>query len=123
MSAFATALASLHADANLSVACTWYPGWGRDQVMALEPAPDVAAYLLTVTGTALRGIRSQEQAQSFGAGVVGGVAEREFLDVAIADLADMRRGDLIVIGAGAFLVETVERDNEALTWRLTLSEA
>lgn len=121
MTAFARALAALHRDANLSVACTWYPGWQRDPLLAMEPAPNTADYLLTVTGTAARGIRSQEQAQSYGAGGLGGIAAREFLDIALADLPDVRRGDFIEIDGETFTVETPERDTEALTWRLTLS--
>ena len=123
MTAFARALAALHRDVNLSVACTWYPGWERAASLALAPPPDVAEYLLTVTGTAVRGIRSQEQAPSFGAGGIGGITGREFLDVAVADLPDVQRGDFIVIDGATFKIETPERDTEALTWRLTLSEA
>ncbi len=123
MSAFARALAALHRDANLSVACTWYPGWDRDEQRAFVLDNELADYIASVTGTAVRGIRSQEQAPAFGAGSLGGIAGREFLDVAVADLPAVKRGDFIVIGGSTYRVETTERDIEALTWRLTLSDA
>lgn len=123
MTAFARALAALHRDGNLSVACTWYPGWDRDEQRAFVLDNEVADYLASVTGTAVRGIRSQEQAPAFGAGSLGAIAGREFLDVAVADLPAAKRGDFIVIGGAIFKIEAAERDIEALTWRLTLSEA
>lgn len=124
MTAFARAVAALHRDANLSVACEWYPGWDRDASRALAVDFEAEEYSLSTEGTAVRGIRSQEVAPTFGPGNLGGMAGREYLDLAITDLpADVTRGDTIQIGVATITVEAVERDVEALTWRITLSEA
>jgi hypothetical protein len=124
MSAFTRALSALHADANLSVACTWAPGWGRDAARALVADLVAGTVSLSIDGTAVRGVRAQPQDAAFGAGGgLGAITPRETLDLAIADLpAVAMRDDLAVIGAESFIVERVERDVEALTWRLTLGE-
>jgi len=101
MNAFARALASLHRDGNLSVACTWQRGAG---------AP-----------VACRGILSQPVEEAFGAAQRGGVARRVAIDIAVADVPDIARGDVITFDDSAHKVETALRDTEALTWRLILS--
>ncbi len=123
MSAFAQALAALHSDPNLSIACTWYPAWDREEQRSFVLEGELAAYLSSVTGTPVRGIRSQEEAVAFAPGSLGGITEREFLDILIADLPAVKRGDFFDLGGAIFRVESVARDVEALTWRLTLSEA
>lgn len=103
MSAFSAALAALHRDPNLSVACT---------------------YTQAGTPYAARGVRGQPVEPTFGASGGGSITPRQQLDIAIVDLpVEAKRGDLVAIGAQSFVVQTVERDVEALTWRLTLSEA
>lgn len=124
MSAFARALAALHRDVNLSAECAWHAGWARDAVRALAIDMEAGTYALSSEGTLARGIRSQEVAPAFGAGGVGGMTGREFIDIAVADLPDaVQRDDIVTIGADVFMVEAAERDAEALTWRITLSEA
>jgi lysophospholipase L1-like esterase len=106
MNAFARALAALHRDPNLSVACTWTaaPEW------------------LPLGSISLRGIESQPAERAFGDGGLGAITGRRFLDVAVADVPGrVRRGDTITIGADVLTVEVAELDIEGITWRLTLA--
>lgn len=108
MSVFSDAVAALHADPDLSVACTWTAGPEQD------PAGPVA----------FRGVQSQPLEPAFGGGSLGAVTPRRWLDVAVADLpAAPARGDAVTIEGEAFAVETAELDPEGVTWRLTLSDA
>lgn len=123
MSAFAVALASLHADPNLSVSCSWAYGWGRDAPRTLVLDLVTGAGSLSIDDVPVRGVRWQPQEASFGGPQLGAVTSRQRLDVAVAALpAEVQRGDLVVIGAQTFGVEMAERDIEALTWRLTLGK-
>lgn len=123
MSAFATALAALHRDANLSVACTWAHGWGRDTPRTLRADLVAGTFTLSIEPLALRGVRWQPQEAMLGGPQLGAVTSRQRLDLAAADLpADAQRGDLVGIGAESYGVEMAERDVEALTWRLTLGK-
>jgi hypothetical protein len=102
MNAFDRALASLHRDGNLSVACTWQRASG-------DPV-------------AFSGIRSAPVDQAFGQAQIGGVAEQLLIDVPVADVADIARGDIITMAGATHKVETVRRDIEGLTWHLTLAK-
>lgn len=106
MNAFASALGALHADPNLSIECIWSP--------AGTPSQQVA----------FRGIRAEGREPVFGLGGGGAMAPQQFLDVRAADLpAAPRRGDAVTIGGASFVVQAAAQDTEALSWRLTLSEA
>jgi hypothetical protein len=123
MSAFANALAALHQDPNLSVACSWAYGWSRDAPRTLVADLVAGTYSLSIEPVALRGVRWQPQEQTFGGPSLGAVTSRQRLDIAAADLpADVMRGDLVGIGAESYAVEMPERDVEALTWRCTLGK-
>lgn len=105
MSAFARAAAALHRDQNLRVSCVWVPRGGNAEA----------------DGVACHGILSAPIAQAFGAGTIGGVAQQLSIDILVADVPSIVRGDRVVIGADTRKVEAAERDVEGLTWRLTLS--
>lgn len=125
MSAFAAALAALHRDPNISVECSWAPGWERSGSRGLVADLVVGTVSLVAYPAPLRGVRSQPIDAGFASpGGNGAVTARQTLDVAQADLsAAPMRNDLVVIGAENFTVEKAERDLEALSWRLTLSNA
>lgn len=123
MSAFSAAVATLHADTNLSIACTWSYGWDRAAGRTLALDFEAETYALEAAAVSLRGIQAQPEQPTFGA-QRGAVVPRRELDLAAADLpARAMRGDLITIGADAFVVEIAELDIEGVTWRLTLSES
>lgn len=124
MSAFADALAALHADLNLSVACEWAYGWDRDAARTLELDLELLTGTLSIDTVAVRGILGAPIDRTGALLGGGGVAPRDMLDIPAASLpADAMRRDLIVIGAASYTVETPERDMEALTWRLILAKA
>ena len=108
-SAFARALAALHADPNGTVAATWSTG----------PARPLPAY----GPIAFRGPYTEEN-RAFG----GGVGGPRTIDIAIADLpAEVLRDDIIIIEPDTnpvtYKVDQVERDLEGLTWRVALRKA
>jgi hypothetical protein len=97
MTAFATMLATLHADANLGTAASFRRppyAWQACRVILSSPTD------------ALGNVR---------AGTVTA-------DIRAADITDTpQRGDELRIGATVYTVEDAERDVLALSWRLTLS--
>lgn len=124
MTAFARAVAALHRDVNLSVACEWFHGWSRGTPRTLLADLQVETYSLSADGLAIRGTRSQESGSTYGAGPRGAVADQQLIDIAIADVpAGLLHGDLLVIDGTTFTVEEPNRDAEAVTWRITLSAA
>lgn len=102
MSVFATALATLHADANMAEAATFRrpPGaWAS-----------------------LRVVRSQPMAIAGGLGPIGSRAVAQQADVLAADLEGVpKRGDQLRMGGVTHTVEEVEPDNLGLSYRLGLS--
>jgi hypothetical protein len=102
VTAFATALGTLHADPNMSIAALY------------RRPPGV--------WTALRVIRSQPSDQLGGLGAVSARAGQLQVDILAADLTDEpARLDEIKIGADVYRVEDTDRDVDALSWRLSLS--
>lgn len=121
MNAFADALADLHADPDVSVACEWAPGWDRDWPRTLLMNLQTGEATLTVETQALRGVEAKPVEGGFGyqPGVIAG---RRNIDLVRTDLpVDAMRGDLLMVGADSLTVETAEVDLEGLTWRLMLS--
>ena len=102
---FSAAAAVLHADQNLSEAATYYAGGAGP-------------------GQALRVIRSAPIAPAFGpAGGMGSLQPACVVDVLVADVPTQPSpGDLLVMGDETFRVESAERDDLRLTWRLMLAE-
>lgn len=123
MSAFSQALAALHADPNLSVACEWAPAWDRPYPRTLTINLLSGVATLAVETVVVRGVRGQEIAPAFGVAGSGSVAGRQAIDISIADLPlPARRNDILRIDAATYRVESPERDLEALTWRIPLAE-
>jgi hypothetical protein len=124
MSAFSRAVAVLHANADVSVACTWHPGWTRDAPRSVLLNLETETYTKSVEGLALRGVRAREKATVFSIAGSGTTAPRELLDIAIADVpAGVERGDLLIVEGSALEVEEADVDTEGVTWRITLSDA
>jgi hypothetical protein len=98
MNAFAAALATLHADANMGTAAHF-----RRPPYAWQPA----RVILSQPTDALGNVRA-------------GTLQADIRAAAIADTP--QRGDELRIGAAVHTVEDAERDVLALSWRLTLSE-
>jgi hypothetical protein len=97
MTVFATALATLHADANIGTAASFRRPpytWQPCRVIVSQPTNE------------------------FGA-VRAGSLQAELRAAAITDTP--QRGDELRIGADTYTVEDTERDVLALSWRLTLS--
>ncbi len=98
MTVFATALATLHADANMAIAASY-----RRPPYAWQ---------------AVRVIRSQAS-DAFGNARAGA----HQVDVLASEVADIpQRGDEILIGETTHTVEDAEADVLQLSWRLTLSQ-
>lgn len=124
MSAFSRAVATLHANLDVSVACTWHPGWDRPAPRTVLMNLETETYSMSVEGLAIRGVRSQASGGAFGAGPRGAVADRQSVDIAIADVPDgLEHGDLLIIEGATFMVEEAPRDVEGVTWNITLSDA
>jgi hypothetical protein len=97
MTAFAAALRTLHADANMGTAASFRRPpytWQACRVILSQPTD--------ITGTAR-----------------AGSLQAEIRAEAITD--EPQRGDELRIGADTYTVEDTERDVLALSWRLTLS--
>ncbi len=75
-------------------------------------------------GQALRVIRSTPIAPAFGpAGGMGSLQPACMVDVLVADVPiQPSPGDLLVMGSETFRVESAERDDLRLAWRLMLAE-
>jgi hypothetical protein len=103
--AFAAAAAVLHADQNLSEPATYYAGGAGP-------------------GQTLRVIRSAPIAPAFGpAGGMGSLQPACVVDMLIADVPTQPSpGDLLLMGSETFRVESAERDDLRLAWRLMLAE-
>jgi hypothetical protein len=124
VTAFAAAVAALHRDPNLSVACIWAPGWGRAWPRGMALDLDAGTATLSVDTVGLRVIDAAPVEGGLGLGQPGVIAGRRNIDLAAADLpGEAMRDDLLTIGADTFRVETAEMDVEGLTWRLMLSVA
>ena len=98
MTAFETALATLHADTNLGTAATYrHPPyvWQTVSVILSQPSD--------ITG-----------------GAIAGTMQAEIRAAAITD--DPQRDDELRIGSTTYTVESAERDVLGLSWKLTLSE-
>jgi hypothetical protein len=97
MTVFATALRTLHADANMGTAAEFRRPpytWQACRVILSQPTNE------------------------FGA-VRAGSLQADIRAAAITDTP--QRGDELRIGAATYTVEDAERDVLALSWRLTLS--
>lgn len=98
MTAFATALTTLHADTNLGTAAQYRRPpyvWQSVRVILSQPTD--------ITGTAR-----------------AGTLQAEIRDAAITDRP--QKGDELRIGDATYTVEDTERDVLGLSWKLTLSE-
>lgn len=97
MTVFASALATLHGDANMATAASYrHPPYTWQSIRVILSTP-TDALGVTIAGTM--------QA-----------------DLVAADVTDTpARGDELRIGATTYKVESAERDVLGLTWRLMLS--
>lgn len=98
MTVFATALATLHADPNMGVAAEFRHKsytWQSCRVILSQPTDIIGA---ARSGTLMAELRA------------GAVTDTP------------QRGDQLRIGATTYTVEDAERDVQALSWKLTLSE-
>ena len=124
MTAFARAVAALHRDPNLSVACTWAPGWDRAWPRGLALDLEAGTAVLSVETVGVRIIDSAPIEGGFGTSQPGAIAGRRNVDAAVSDVpGTVMRGDMLTAGADDLLVETAEMDPEGVTWRLMLSVA
>lgn len=105
MNAFATMLATLHADPNIGTDATF------------TRATDGTKVAVRVVSL----VHPTDQVPGFGS--VGVRAGTVTADVLASDLAGIapRRGDTLLVGASTYRVDDVERDPLALTYRLTLA--
>lgn len=97
MTAFATALATLHADTNISTAATYRQPpytWQSVRVILSQPVDALGG---TVAGTMQADIQAS------------------------AVTYPPQHGDELVVGATTYTVQTAERDVLGLSWRLQLS--
>jgi hypothetical protein len=99
MSAFATAVNVIFADANMAVDALWFAGG-------------------TGPGVTVRVIRkSPDEITPFGAGRI--LSETTQLDARVADMPTPAPGDLIRIGAEDFILQGEPKlDRERLIWTL-----
>ena len=98
MTAFATALATLHADPNMGTAAEF------------RRPPYIWSSVRVILG---------QPTDAFGNVVAGSMQA----DIRAADVTDPpAKGDELRIGAAVYTVEMATRDDLALSWRLTLSE-
>lgn len=98
MTVFSTALATLHADTNLSVAASY-----RRPPYAWQSCSVILSQPTDIAGSAIAGQLSAE--------------------IRAAEVTDEpQRGDEVRIDGTTYTVEQAERDVLALTWKLTLSE-
>ena len=104
MNAFATAMNTIFADANMAVDAIWFAGG-------------------TGPGVAVRVIRkSPDEIIPFGAGRI--LSETTLLEARVADLANPAPGDLIQIGAETFILQSEPKiDRERLIWTLNMRTA
>ena len=104
MNAFASALATLHADTNLAVAARWRrppEGWTDIRVIRSVPGERIPG----LAGPGSRG------------------ASRS-VDIAAADISGTpAKGDEVWIDGDTFKITGVDADTEGLSWRCTLSGA
>ncbi len=97
MTAFATALATLHADPNMAVAAQYRrPSYTWQSIRVIMSQP------VDVTGAS-----------------VAGTLQAEILTADVAD--EPQRDDELRIGATTYTVESAEGDVMGLSWRVTLS--
>jgi hypothetical protein len=104
MNAFAAAMDRIFANADMSVAAVWFSGSTSEerQIRIIQSAPD--------------------RITEFGSARI--LSDSNTVDVRVADLADPRPGDLIVIGAESFVIQgEPARDRERLIWTLDLQPA
>jgi hypothetical protein len=103
--AFAAAAVVLHADQNLSEPATYYAGGAGP-------------------GQALRVIRSAPIVPAFGpAGGMGSLQPACVVDMLVSDVPTQPSpGDLLLMGSETYRVQSAERDDLRLTWRLMLAE-
>jgi len=101
MTAFATAMNTIFADANMAVDALWFAG-------------EVNA------GVAIRVIRkSPDEITPYGAGRI--VSKTTILDVRVADLPMPETGDIIRIGPDEFIIQGEPiLDRERLIWTLDM---
>lgn len=98
MTAFATALTTLHADTNLSTAASFRRPpytWQSVRVILSQPSDIIGA-------------------------ARAGTMQGEIRAAAVTD--EPQRGDQLRIGTTIYTVEDAERDVLALSWKLTLSQ-
>ena len=101
MNVFAAAMDRIYANPSMAVAAVWISATTSEErpVRVIRRAPD--------------------RITEFGAGRF--VSDTTTVDVRLADLPDLRTGDLIVIGADSFTIQGEPmRDRERLIWSLDL---
>ena len=104
MNAFATAMNTIFADANMAVDALWLAG---------GVGPGVPCRVIR---------KSPDEITPFGAGRI--LSETTQLDARIADLPTPAPGDLINIGAESFTIQGEPKlDRERLIWTLDMRPA
>ena len=100
MNAFAAAMDALFQDANMAAEATWTPQGGAPlPVRVIRKAPD--------------------EMTTFGAARV--LSETTLVDVRVAEMANPKPGDTIIIGPDTFTIQgEPKRDRERLIWSLEL---
>jgi hypothetical protein len=98
MSVFATALRTLHADTNMSVAAQYRRPpytWQAVRVILSQPTDAIG-------------------------NAIAGTLQAELRQAAVTDTP--QRGDELRMDGTTYTVESTERDVQALSWRLTLAD-
>jgi len=100
LNAFAAAMDALFQDANMAAEATWTPQGGAPlPVRVIRKAPD--------------------EMTTFGAARV--LSETTLVDVRVAEMANPKPGDTIIIGPDTFTIQgEPKRDRERLIWSLEL---
>jgi len=124
MNVFADALADIHADPDVSVACAWAPSWARAWPRTMLLDLEAGTATLTVQPAELRCIDAQPREPAYTLGGPAILADSRRISIPIAELpAEPDRGDQVDVGAASYAVDAApERDVEGLTWFITLAE-
>lgn len=123
MNVFADALADIHADPDVSVACNWAPGWARAWPRGLAIDLQLETVTLTTAATDLRCIDARPAEPAFAGAGQPAIVEPRRVEIVISALpAPAERGDLMTLNDEALRIEMVERDVEGLAVFVTLAE-
>lgn len=104
MTAFSVAMRMIFADRNMAADAVWYPGG-------------------TGPGVAIRAVESApDEVQDFGQSRVASATLK--VDVRVSEMTTPAKGDVIMIGAARYMVQSAPRkDALALIWELALVAA